>query len=138
MHALRQLAQNHSVTKLPSRAYIMKFQVKALRDQEAVVSVLLDAADEADAERQARASGLAELSLRRAAAWNLDLFRRRSRFPLVLFAQELLALVEAGLTLVESIEALVEKESHGPTRAILDHLTTQLREGRTLSHAMQN
>jgi general secretion pathway protein F len=138
VHALRQLAQNHSITKSPNRAYIMKFQVKALRDQDGVVSVLLDAADEADAERQARASGLAVLSLRRAAAWNLDLFRRRSRFPLASFAQELLALVEAGLTLVESIEALAEKESHGPTRAILDHLTTQLREGRTLSHAMQD
>jgi len=80
------------------------------------------------------------LSLRRAAAWNLDLFKfkRRSRFPLALFAQELLALLEAGLTLVESIEALAEKESHGPTRATLEHLTTQLRQGRTLSHAMQD
>jgi general secretion pathway protein F len=116
----------------------VKFQVKALRDPDGVVSVVFDAADEADAERQARSNGLAVLSLRRAAAWNLDLFKRRSRFPLALFAQELLALLEAGLTLVESIEALAEKESHGPTRATLEHLTTQLRQGRTLSHAMQD
>jgi general secretion pathway protein F len=116
----------------------MKFQVKALRDQEGVVSVLLDAADEADAERQARANGLAVLSLRRAMTWNLELFRRRSRFPLAHFAQELLALLEAGLTLVESIEALAEKENHGPVRAVLAHLITQLRQGRALSHAMQD
>jgi general secretion pathway protein F len=116
----------------------MKFQVKALRDQEGVVSVLLDAADEADAERQARANGLAVLSLRRAMTWNPELFGRRSRFPLAHFAQELLALLEAGLTLVESIEALAEKENHGPTRAVLAHLITQLRQGRALSHAMQD
>ena len=84
----------------------MKFQIKALRDSLDIVSVVLDADDEADAERQARASGLAVLSLRRALAWNLDMFKRRSRFPLAPFAHELLALLEAGLTLVESIEAL--------------------------------
>jgi general secretion pathway protein F len=116
----------------------MRYVVKALRDPEGVVSIVLDAADEADAERQARASGLAVFSLRRAVAWNLDLFKRRSRFPLAPFAQELLALLEAGLTLVESIEALAEKESHGPTRGTLEHLTTQLRQGRTLSHAMHD
>lgn len=116
----------------------MRYVVKALRDPEGVVSIVLDAADEADAERQARESGLAVFSLRRAMAWNLDLFKRRSRFPLAPFAQELLALLEAGLTLVESIEALAEKESHGPTRSTLEHLTTQLRQGRTLSHAMHD
>src|SRR3990172_2165156 len=100
----------------------MKFQVKALRDANDVVSVVFDAADEADAERQAKLSGLALLSLKRA-AWNFDIFTRRTRFPLALFAQELLALLEAGLTLVESIEGLAEKESAGPARNTLDHLT---------------
>ena len=138
MHALRWLAPNHSSAEPPNRPQIMKFQVKALRDPEGVVSILLDAADEADAERQAQANGLAVLSLRRAVAWNLDFFKRRSHFPLASFAQELLALLEAGLTMVESIEALAEKESNGPTRATLDHLTIQLRQGRTLSHAMQD
>jgi general secretion pathway protein F len=116
----------------------MKFQVKALRGSLDVVSVVLDAADEADAERQARASGLAVLSLRRAVAWNLDFFTQRGRFPLAPFAHELLALLEAGLSLVESIDALAEKESHLPTRTALQHLTTQLRQGRMLSHAMQD
>ena len=116
----------------------MKFQVKALRDSFNVVSVVLDAADEADAARQARSSGLAVLSLRRAASWRFSAFNRRARFPLALFAQELLALLEAGLTLVEAIEALAEKEGAGPTRNTLGHLTTQLRQGRTLSQSMQD
>jgi general secretion pathway protein F len=115
----------------------MRYLVKALRNPEGVVSVVLDAADEADAERQARSSGLAVLSLRRSGGWNLDLFRRRSRFPLALFTQELLALLQAGLTLVEAIEALSEKESHGSTRLVLEHVSERLRQGRTLSQAMQ-
>ena len=113
----------------------MKFQVKALRDSFNVVSVVLDAADEADAERQAKSSGLAVLSLKRAASWQFDVFTRRARFPLALFVQELLALLEAGLTLVETIEGLAEKESAGPTRNTLEHLMTQLQQGRTLSQS---
>ena len=115
----------------------MKFQVKALRDPDDVVSVVLDAADEAEAGRQAKANGLTVLSLHRAASWNLDLFRRRGRFPLVLFTQELLALLEAGLPLVEAIEALSEKESHGATRLVLEQVSERLNQGRTLSQAMQ-
>jgi general secretion pathway protein F len=116
----------------------MKFQVKALRDSFNVVSVVLDAADEADAEGQAKSSGLAVLSLKRAAPWQFDLFSRRARFPLALFAQEMLSLLEAGLTLVEAIEGLAEKEGQGATRSTLEHLRTQLHEGRTLSQAMQD
>ena len=115
----------------------MQFLVKALRDPDGVVSVRFDATDEADAERQARLNGLAVLSLRRAVTWKLDLFKRGSRFPLALFAQELLALLQAGLALVEAIEALSEKESHGSTRLVLGQVSERLRQGRTLSQAMQ-
>src|SRR6202795_2193425 len=116
----------------------MKFQVKALREPDGVVSGLFAAADEADAERQARAGGLAVLSLRRSASWSPALLKRRARFPLALFAQELLSLLEAGLSLVEAIDALTEKEHAGPVRTTLDHVRGQLHEGRTLSHAMQD
>ena len=114
----------------------MKFQVKGLRGPEGVVSVLMDAIDETDAARQAAAGGLAVLSLRRAASWSFSLPARRARFPLALFAQEMLALMEAGLALVEAIDGLAEKESASANRAALDGLRTQLREGRTLSQAM--
>ena len=114
----------------------MKFQVKALREPDGVISVLFDAADEADAARQARAGGLAVLSLRRAASWNPAFLKRRAKFPLALFSQELLSLMEAGLTLVEAIDGLAEKESASANRITLDHLRKQLHEGRTLSQAM--
>lgn len=116
----------------------MQFHVKALRDSESIVSLAVEAADEADAARQARASGLHVLSLRRAAFWNFALAPGRSRFPVAVFAQELLALLAAGLTLVEAIEGLAEKEEHRPTLAVFEHLKTQLQQGRTLSQAMQD
>ena len=114
----------------------MRYLVKALREPDGVISVLFDAADEADAARQARAGGLAVLSLRPAASWNPAFLKRRTRFPLALFSQELLSLMEAGLTLVEAIDGLAEKESAGANRTTLEHLRKQLHEGRTLSQAM--
>ena len=115
----------------------MQFQVKAMRQPEGIVSFAVEAADEADAARQLRSGGYNVLSLKRAVSWNISLGKRRHRFPLVLFNQELLALLGAGLTLVEAIEGLAEKESHGPTRSVLEQLYERLQQGRTLSQAMQ-
>ena len=115
----------------------MRFQLKVLRELGDIVSLVLDAADEADANRQARASGYNVLSLKRTTSWNLDAFSRRHRFPLALFNQELLALLGAGLTLVEAIEALSEKETHGATRVVLDRLSERLHQGRAVSQALQ-
>ena len=115
----------------------MQFQVKALRQPEGIVSFALEAADEADATRQLRSGGYSVLSLKRSVSWNVSIGKRRHRFPLVLFNQELLALLGAGLTLVEAIEGLAEKEAHGPTRAVLEQVYERLEQGRTLSQAMQ-
>ena len=78
----------------------MKFLIKALSDSGGVISLALDATDESDANRQARARGCNVLSLRPANSWQFQRLRGGQRFPLALFNQELLALLEAGLTLV--------------------------------------
>ncbi len=114
----------------------MKFFVKALSESGGIISLALDAADEADATRQARAKGCSVLSLRPASGWPLRPLRVAQKFPLGLFNQELLALLGAGLTLVESIEALAEKEVNAVTRNTLERLSEQLKQGRTLSQAM--
>jgi general secretion pathway protein F len=59
------------------------------------------------------------------------------RFPLVLFSQELLALLDAGLNLVEAVETLAEKEQRPETRKLLDQLIHTLYEGQTFSAALQ-
>lgn len=110
----------------------MRYRVKAVGPDSAVVEADFEAATEAEARAQAAARGLAVLSLQRAAT-----ARGRSRFPLMLFNQELLALLHAGIPLAEAISALAEKEQRSAVRAVLSHIHTALREGRTLSSALE-
>lgn len=64
-------------------------------------------------------------------------FTRAKRFPLTLFSQELLSLLEAGLPLLEGIEILARKERDNATREIYTSLSRQLYEGKSLSQALQ-
>lgn len=58
------------------------------------------------------------------------------KLSLVLFSQELLALLHAGLNVVESLEALLEKEANAAIRVLLERLLTGLREGRRFSQVL--
>lgn len=62
--------------------------------------------------------------------------RKQKRFPLNLFLQELIALLEAGLVVVEAVEALRESSRDGGTSLVLDTLVKKLYEGAQLSQAM--
>jgi len=115
----------------------MHFEVRALREPAGVVSLALEAADRGDAERQARALGYLVLAVRSRRKFGEWLAMRRARFPLTLFSQELIALLQAGLTLVESIETLAEKEHRDDIRKVLESLTARLREGQTFSTALR-
>ncbi|MFC0403375.1 type II secretion system F family protein, partial [Paraburkholderia rhizosphaerae] len=78
----------------------MQYEVRALSRDNRIVALTVDAQDENDARRQVEAQGLhaTELaplrSLRRPAA-------SRGKLSLVLFSEELLALLTAGLSIVE-------------------------------------
>lgn len=111
----------------------MRFQVKALSGDGSLTMVSLEAPSAAEAEALARRQGYAVLSV--AAASMLS--ARQQKFPLKLFSQELLALLESGLTVVEAMEVLAEKERHAATQDILGGIIAALREGRTLSAALE-
>lgn len=116
----------------------MHFEIKALRTPDEVVALTLDALDERDAKQQAGAQGYTVLTIRAKQSWRAWMGTRRSHFPLLLFSQELLALMNAGLTIVDGIETLVEKEARPESRKILQQILAQLFEGRSLSHALQD
>ncbi|HEY6898246.1 MAG TPA: type II secretion system F family protein [Rhodocyclaceae bacterium] len=59
------------------------------------------------------------------------------RFPLLLFSQELLALLEAGLNLNEALTTLEAKERRPAVRQVLAQLLAALREGKSLSDALK-
>ncbi len=60
----------------------------------------------------------------------------RTHFPLLLFSQELLALLEAGLHLSEALASLQAKESHAGTAAVMAAMLQLLREGRSFSDVL--
>lgn len=90
--------------------------------------------DEADAQRQMAAAGHQVVSI--VAAWK-QTSDHATRIPLVAFSQELVALLDAGLTLVEAIDTLTEKEAHQGVRRSLERIRARLFEGRTLSAALE-
>ena len=115
----------------------MRFEVKAWRASDNVVALHLDAVDEDDARNQARAQGYRVLVVRTRESWAgwRQTFRRT--FPLTLFSQELLALLDAGLTIVDAIETLTEKEHRPEARQVLQQIVTLLYEGHPFSFALQ-
>ena len=112
----------------------MRFRVKAMAGGQDVSSYVLDAADESDARRQVAGAGLAFISIARERS--LKLGNRSAKMPLVTFSQELCALLDAGLSLVESLETLGEKEGNPAVRRTLDQVLVRLREGQTLGAAL--
>lgn len=62
--------------------------------------------------------------------------RSTGRFQLLLFTQELLALLDAGLNVVEALETLQKKETVESARMILDRLILGLREGKSFSDVL--
>lgn len=118
----------------------MQFDVKALNGNKGIEEMIVDAGDLGDLGLQLRAQGYAVITATPRQAWAnplASLLRWRStRFPLGLFSQELLALLEAGLTLVEAFETLTEKELRPEIKKILTQLITSLYEGHPLSYAL--
>lgn len=110
----------------------MRYRVKAVAADARVVETELDAPSEAEARALAAARGLVVLSLARAGRAG-----GRGRFPLLLFNQELLALLRAGIPLAEAVAALADKETRAPVRGVLSDLLTALREGQALSRGLE-
>ncbi|AYH41970.1 type II secretion system F family protein [Azoarcus sp. DN11] len=114
----------------------MRFHVKGVSREASVVALTIDAANLADARRQAEDQGLRVMSLRTARRLPALRWQRREAFPLVLFSQELATLLNAGLALIDALESLTEKESDAQARKVLDDLVRALYEGKSLSQAL--
>ncbi|MFI4941124.1 MAG: type II secretion system F family protein, partial [Burkholderiales bacterium] len=118
----------------------MQFEVRALSDDNMMRLLTVVAQDEADARRQIESRGLFAasvhpLSSRFSVAGGAG-NKGTGRISLVLFSQELLALLNAGLSIVESLEALLEKEASESSRSILTSMLTGLREGKRFSSVL--
>ncbi|HXC37887.1 MAG TPA: type II secretion system F family protein [Burkholderiales bacterium] len=119
----------------------MRFELKAVSPEGRVESLDYQGLDEASVVQQAQGHGYAVLAVRERggfpAALGAGIGLRRERFPLVLFSQELLVLLEAGLPLVEAVQTLAERERRREFRTLLSRIVAVMREGHSFSSALE-
>jgi general secretion pathway protein F len=116
----------------------VQYEVRALQGN-AVTSVRIEALNEADARSQALARALAPLSVRAAGrGLTRGAGSRSTGLSLLLFSQELLALLEGGLTIVESVDVLAEKEARPAVHNLYARIARGLVEGKSFSTCIED
>ena len=117
----------------------MNFAIRAIGPN-GVETLHIEAANPEEACRHLAARDFRPLSIKAAdkPAWQqwIDRSSSQAAFDLPLFSQELLALLEAGLTLTESLDALYEKERRPAVSNILATLRGRLGEGQRFAAAL--
>jgi general secretion pathway protein F len=107
-----------------------------------IVTGTLEAREERLVVQQLQQGGLIPLRITTegaAPAWQERLVKVRGRVPVrevVLFTQELAALLKAGLPLDRSLQALLEVTTRPAMKAILTQVLQDLRSGKTFSEAL--
>ena len=115
----------------------MQYEIKALRGNDGLTTFALDATNVNDAALQAKAQGYTVIGIKSKLSWQLWQKRRKPNFPVVLFSQELLSLLDAGLSLIEALETLAEKEVRTEIKKTLTQIIASLYERHTLSFALE-
>lgn len=111
----------------------MRFRLRIYRPESGISNVEVEAADALGARQLAMAQGGAVLSVRAAGlAW-----ARGARFDTCLFCHELVALLEAGIVLVEAIDILATKSKDSRHQQVLKEVQRSLQEGCSLSVAIE-
>lgn len=113
----------------------MRFELTVTKPPQGIVSLVVEAGSADAAREEVQRDGYAVLSTSalRGAAWAW----RRDRFDLPLFGQELLALMDAGLGLVEALALLADRARSSTSRAVLHRLLASISRGQSVSSAME-
>lgn len=98
-------------------------------------TITFDADSEAEALRTAASRGLMVVAISSETTSSRPV-KQSAKFHLVLFSQELLALLEAGLSLIEALQTLESKERRAGPRLVLSDVLHELREGKGFSDAL--
>jgi type IV pilus assembly protein PilC len=130
---------------------VKRFAYTARNAQGELVSGSITSDSEATAARRLQAMGLAPLSLRRStgssgssSANPLTQFKewRKSRpqkfkaKDIAIFARQFATMVEAGLPLVRTINAIVDQSDHNELKRVLPSVRNDIEAGQSLSYAM--
>jgi general secretion pathway protein F len=112
----------------------MNFKLKVYHPEGGVSQFACTASDEAAARGKAAELGFAVLSMR--ASRGVAGASGAGKFKVHLFGQELLALIDAGMGLVEGIDILSSRARDAQTGDTLRRILQLLREGQTFSAAL--
>lgn len=123
--------------KSDSNKIIMQFEAKVLLESQEFSLMQVSAGSGTEAMRQLKNQGYVVLSVKEIKAGFVKTGQQKSRFPLLLFSRELFALLKAGLSLVDAIETLQEKEHRPFAKTILTQIMTSLYEGLSFSDALE-
>lgn len=115
----------------------MQFEIRAIDASAVVTTQVVEAQSQEHAARQAQEKGLRVLSVASRRGFGLERKPRVAKdFGLGQFSHELLTLLDAGLSLVEAIETLAEKEVRSDRKDLLNRLIHELYQGASLSKAI--
>lgn len=113
------------------------FQVRGLTKQGQFEERLLVAGSQEEAGRLARQAGLEVLDIK-VAGMSAPLGGARQHFDLALFSHELIALLRAGLSLIETLETLAERQQGVQQGGgVLADLVRRMQEGRSFSLSLE-
>jgi general secretion pathway protein F len=115
----------------------MQFEAKIYSEKQELALVQITASSDLEAMRQLKNQGQIVLSIREIKTSFVKIGQSKSRFPLLLFSRELFSLLTAGLSLMDAIETLQEKEHRPYAKTVLTQVTTSLYEGLALSDALE-
>lgn len=121
-------------------ASVSQFEVKGIREGDSGVTLLpIAASSAAEAGARAQAQGYTVIGIgapSRAMGWRNN--RARHGLSAGNLSAELLALLRAGLTLPEAMSALQQRRRSLSATQTIDHICDALREGRSLSRALED
>lgn len=115
----------------------MQFRMKVITASNEVFALHLEAASEAMARQAVERQGYSVLAVASRGFAANRRFPRHSRFSVHLFSVELLALLEAGLNLIEALQALSEKAATESSQQVLGPILQSLNSGESFSKALE-
>lgn len=114
------------------------FTIRGLTAQGDLQSRLVTAASRTEAEQSVRDAGWCVLDVRGEGLRLRSPASSAARFDVSLFAHELVALLGAGLSLIETLETLAERQEQAARGGqVLDDLVRRMQEGQSFSSALK-
>lgn len=122
--------------RISGNAMLPRWRVTVRSGNGAAQVLELGEPNEAEAVRKLAAKGLRVLSIEPLLLDSATTALGKAPFPLLLFSQELLALIEAGLNLTEALSTLQVKERNAGVKSVLTALLQSLQEGKNFSDVL--